>query len=180
MNDLASDIDRTAVFLSLYNLEQRRLYALIRSMLLNRNDAEDVFQETCLALWKNFADFTPGTSFPAWAAQIARHRVLAFCKKRGRNAESFDEEVLAALAHDLEARGEVLLERQRALEDCLKKMRSIDRGLFERRYRDGLSIVELAAALNRPLNTLYKAMQRIRRSLRACVERTLSGERGLQ
>ena len=38
---------------------QRRVYAYIVSMLPNRADAEEVFQQTSLILWRKWADFAP-------------------------------------------------------------------------------------------------------------------------
>lgn len=176
MADSGNPNQLTERFLSLYNVEQRRIYALIRAMLFNRNEAEDVFQETCLALWKGFGDFEPDSNFSAWAAQVARNRVLAHCKKRGADLLTFGEYSLSLIAQDVAARACLLDSRQFALAQCIEKMSENDRELLHRRYDVGVTTVKLAAEMGRPLNTLYKSLQRIRRNLLECIDRTLRSE----
>ncbi len=175
MSSSESD-QRTEQFLSLYNLEQQRIYALIRSLLFNRVEAEDVFQETCLGLWKNFSDFEPGTNFAAWAAQIARNRVLAHCKKRAADHCQFGDGALALICEEAIAHADVLDARRIALETCLNKLPQRDRDLLRRRYEPAVTTVKLAAELARPLNTLYKSLQKIRRQLLECIDRALPSE----
>jgi hypothetical protein len=38
---------------------QDRIYAYVVTLLPNRADAEEVFQQTCLALWKKWGEFDP-------------------------------------------------------------------------------------------------------------------------
>jgi RNA polymerase sigma-70 factor (ECF subfamily) len=180
MDDFTSSDDRAGQFISLYNQEQRRIYALIRSMVFNRSDADDIFQETCTALWKSFGDFQPGTSFFAWAAQVTRHRVLAFGKKRQRDFLSFGDETLLAIADEVESQDKLFESRREALDKCLDKLSSRDRELLQNRYENSRSTVAMAAELNRPLETLYKSLQRIRHNLLKCIEQTLSVEGELQ
>ena len=68
---------KTDEFLALYRDCERRIFAYLMAMLGNPHDAEDVLQETLLALWQSFGDFQPGTHFYAWARQVAYHRVLS-------------------------------------------------------------------------------------------------------
>ncbi len=167
---------KTEQFLSLYNREQRRLYAMIRALLYSREDAEEVFQETCIALWRSFDDFTPGTDFSAWASAIARHRVLAFRKQSVRWPSQFSDEMLDQLAADYVDHRQQYEARHEALLICMEGLKVKDRDLLRRRYEQETTTVELAAQLGRPLNTLYKALQRIRKQLLACVERRLAAE----
>ncbi len=167
---------QTEEFLSLYNRRQRQIYAYIRVLLPNRDDAEEVFQETCIAFWRAFEDFEPGTDFTAWARQVARNRVLAFCKQRRRDRHVFHDEVVQTIADDVPVQPELLDARRTALAQCLKKLRPRDRQLIEQRYQQKTTTVELAERVGRPLNTVYKALGRIRRTLLVCIERTIATE----
>lgn len=172
--------DRTVEFLALYNREQRAIYAYIRSLLFSPEEAEEVFQETCIALWEHFEQFEPGTSFRAWARQIARHRTLAWCKKKRRRDELvFSEDVIDLLAADEEGPREAD-ERREALRECARKLREEDRALIDRRYAERVTTVRLAEELGRPLNTVYKALQRIRSGLKQCIERAIARARTLE
>ncbi|QDU88542.1 RNA polymerase sigma factor [Pirellulimonas nuda] len=161
---------RTEEFLVLYNQEQRAIYAYIRALLFARDDAEDVFQDTCIALWRSFDQYQPGTNFGAWAREIARYRVLAHGKKKLGDRHVFQEEIVNSLADELQANATVYEQRQRALEDCLGELRKSDRELLFQRYAGGATTVELANRLQRPLSTLYKSLRRIRHSLLGCVK----------
>lgn len=172
--------DRTVEFLSLYNREQREIYVYIRSLLFRQQDAEEVFQETCIALWEHFDQFQSGTNFRAWARQIARYRVLAFCKKRRQEeALVFNNDVLELIADTVDQNPTASEARQAALRECCKKLSREDQALIEQRYARRITTVRVAADLGRPLNTVYKALQRIRRGLRECIERSLARTRTL-
>lgn len=167
--------DRTIEFLSCYNREQREIYVYIRSLLFRQQDAEEVFQETCIALWEHFDQFQTGTNFKAWAKQIARHRTLAFCKKRRQEeALVFSDDVLELIADTAEKDSTASEARQAALRECCKKLSQEDQSLIEQRYARRITTVRLAAELGKPLNTVYKALQRIRRGLKQCIERSLA------
>ena len=42
---------------------QSRLYGYIHSLVRDLNDADDLYQQTALILWKKFAEFDRGRSF---------------------------------------------------------------------------------------------------------------------
>lgn len=172
--------DKTIEFLSLYNREQRPIYVYIRSLLFRQDDAEEVFQETCIELWNHFDQFEMGTNFQAWAKQIARHRTLAFCKRRHvRENLVFSTDILEVMADAAEEEPLESEERRNALVQCLKKLKEEDVALVERRYGERITTVRLAEELGRPLNTVYKALQRIRRGLKICIERSRERNRAL-
>ncbi len=171
-----SEKNKTEEFLAHYNLQQGRLYAYIRTMIPNRDDAGDVFQEVCVALWKAFDQFEPGTSFAAWSRQIARYRVLAFHKRQGRDRHRFEAGVVEVIATEVEQSPEFSESLGDALLACLGKLAPKDRQLIERRYKQNCTTVALAKEAGMPVNTAYKALARIRRSLRACIRRVVAEE----
>jgi RNA polymerase sigma-70 factor (ECF subfamily) len=60
------------------------------------------------------------------------------------------------------------------------KLPAGDRQLVQRCYSDSAtSFKTIAEEAGRPVNTVYKALNRIRRALQQCIDRTLSTE-GLQ
>ena len=84
-------------FLSQYSGCESWLFAYLMALLGNRDDAEEVFQETTLALWRSFGDFQPGTDFVRWAKRVAFHRVLTYRKQRQRHGIPQSEEFLLAV-----------------------------------------------------------------------------------
>ena len=73
MDALGSDsrLGRREEFAALLARVDRALFAFVFSMAPNRNDAEELLQETRVVLWEKFDDFAPGTNFLAWAYSIA-------------------------------------------------------------------------------------------------------------
>ncbi len=62
-----------------------------------------------------------------------------------------------------------------ALADCYRKLRDEDRELIDRRYTPGADTREVAAAVGRPLSTVYRMLTRVHRELLDCIERTMRG-----
>src|SRR5260370_21160240 len=78
---------------------QDRIYASLATLLPNRADAEEVFQQTSLILWRKWQQFDPGRDFVRWACGIAHHEVSNFLRKRAdRGRVYLSEDVLAELA----------------------------------------------------------------------------------
>lgn len=164
---------------------QRRLYAFIRALVWDPGEADDLLQETNLALWKKSDEFDGSREFMPWAMQFARLQVLAWLKRqrvqrRARGWAIFNERLvdeLAADAVDGESPEANLFERRLlALSACLQKLPAAQRDLIARRYEPGAKVNGMAARLHLTPKALSDRLRRIRISLLACVEKTLSAE----
>src|ERR1700733_14596654 len=82
----ASDGEMVKLFLQ----HQPRIFSFIVSLVPNRDDAEDLLQETGLTLHHRFHEYEAGTNFLAWACQIAYYKVLDFRKRSSRHALLYD------------------------------------------------------------------------------------------
>ena len=67
-----------------------------------------------------------------------------------------------------------------ALEHCLKPLTEKSRHLLKLRYSDALGVKELAEQLGLTAAAAFKALARLRHSLRECIERRLAGQGGSQ
>ena len=61
---------------------QRRVFAYIVTLLSNRDDAEDVFQSTCLILWRKWEEFDPGRDFFTWSCGIAHNEARNLLRRK--------------------------------------------------------------------------------------------------
>ena len=168
--------DRTEQFLRHYSGCETQLRAYLMALLGNWNDVEDVFQETTLALWRSFDEFSPGTNFMSWSKQIAFHRVLQFRVGKQRRGVPCSEAFLNAVHQTISSQSNQLESRLRALAGCVARLTEADRSLVAMRYESNRTIKEVATQVGRPANTLYKALERIRHALVVCVERTIARE----
>ena len=80
------DENRYDEFAALLQQTTRQLLTYLNAVLFRWDDAEDVFQETCLVLWEKFSEFQPGTNFLAWALCVARNKAMSFQAMQARAA----------------------------------------------------------------------------------------------
>jgi RNA polymerase sigma-70 factor, ECF subfamily len=166
-----SDAKRTEEFLDLYSSCQRSLYVYIVMLIGNPIDAHDVLQDTSLVLWQKFDQFELGTSFSAWAREVARYRVLRYRQIHANDAPMLDPQVLEMLAAQI-GEGDDREDQLRAetLLGCVEGLSDADRELIRLRYVSGVRVKVLSERLHRSENAVSQSLGRIRRLLRKCVE----------
>jgi RNA polymerase sigma-70 factor (ECF subfamily) len=98
-------------------------------------------------------------------------------RKRKRELRFITRQVLDQIAEGMSRDFEQLEAKRRALADCVGKLGELDRQLVRHCYSDKkLSLKSVAGDLGRPVGTVYKALNRIRKMLFDCVNRELSAE----
>jgi RNA polymerase sigma-70 factor (ECF subfamily) len=147
------------------------IQAFVFTLLPHWSDAEDVVQRTRIVLWQKFAQFRPGSSFRAWALQVARFEVSNFRRTQRSDRLCFDDQLVDSLAEVRSSLAEELDRRRAVLDRCMRKLRASDRQIIRHCYGPNATTTKEAAdRLHRPVNTLYKALNRIRRTLMECVQ----------
>jgi RNA polymerase sigma-70 factor (ECF subfamily) len=150
---------------------QRRIFAFILTLLPNREDAEDVFQDVSVVLWKKSSQFEWGTDFSRWAFQIAYFEVVNHRRKKSRSRLCFHDELMRTLAEDLSEPDPLFQFRRLALADCLTRLRADDRRLLALRYEEGISVQMLADRQQSSIRKIYRTLERLRQQLFLCIER---------
>ncbi len=155
----------------------RWLFAYLMTLLANPDDAEEVFQETSVVLWREYEKFDLGTDFRRWASTIAYHQVQKFRREKKRCPQQLSDVTVQLLAAEVPERFDLYEPRRDALKHCIKRLPARDHQLIQQCYTDREETLgAVAKRLGRSANTVYKAVSRIRRGLLECVERTLSAE----
>jgi RNA polymerase sigma-70 factor (ECF subfamily) len=164
-------------FAELLRADQTRLFGYIHSLVRDLNDADDLFQQTTLILWKKFADFDRQRSFFSWACGVARLEIANFLRSRGRQRLYFSDDLSLLL---IEAQGEItdeeLEDRRDALARCVEQLRPRDRELLTECYADASGVHGAADRRGRSPQSIYNSLRRIRRALFECIARTLAQE----
>jgi RNA polymerase sigma-70 factor (ECF subfamily) len=160
-------------FITEFARNSRRLYCYIRTLVPDRNDADDVYQNTSLVMWRKFDDFIAGSNFLAWGCQIAMFEVrkLRDSTKRSR---LFSDAVLDVLSAESTARSDDTQQRLAAMSNCIKKLSPASRELIEQRYYYQRKPQELGSELGRSVASVYRSLAKTHTWLLACIERTLS------
>lgn len=163
-------------FLRAFTTHEPAVRAFVRRLVPSRADADDILQEVSIVLWEKFDNFREGGDFKAWACGIARFKVLAWLRDRGRDRLVLNTEVVELIA-DESLRDEPRLQKQReALETCFEKISQPERDLLSRAYQANGNIRETAAASGRTIAGFYQWLYRMRQMLLKCIHKTLAQE----
>jgi RNA polymerase sigma-70 factor, ECF subfamily len=161
-------------FAELLGLSTSRILSYIQALLLNWNDTEDLFQETCLVLWQKFDEFKPGTSFLAWALRIAQHKAMDFRKKQARQV-AFTASLRDALVAEVAGRStEAVAGSLAALSGCMDKLAENDQRILKLCYIEGIPIRQIADAVSRSPKSVQNSLCRIRGWLLECIRREVN------
>lgn len=166
--------ERVEQFMSLYTAYQRHIYSYVMTFVPTTADADDIFQEVSVVLWRKFSQFQPEMSFFAWACGIIRFEVLKFREKHTRAAMLIDPSTLELLSetavNDIEHHDDA---QRQALGHCLERLPSADRQLLRSRYEERVRVQTLADRTGRSPNAISKSLGRIRHQLLDCILVTL-------
>jgi RNA polymerase sigma-70 factor, ECF subfamily len=170
-------------FAELLAAQQGRLLAFIYALVHNIGDAEDIYQETAMALWRKFSQYKPGTNFGAWSRETARLEVLRFLKRKRRGRVVFDEQLLASLAEtqgrlDAEGTPAVLESYHQALLDCMDRLGVMDRRLITLCYSRKTTLKSVAEREGRSPPSICHSLKRIRGILFQCISESVIADKG--
>jgi len=139
----------------------------------NLGDAQDIVQDTFLAVSHKAETYALGTNFPAWACTVARYQALQFQRSRQRRMGRLDEDVMDLLYGGEIVEHEALLHRTRALKHCMASLAPKALELIRQRYYLGQMPEEIAPVIGWTPNSVRVALSRARQILRTCVTRSL-------
>ena len=161
-------------FLRLLLKSEREILRYVMAIVPNVTDAQEIVQETAVALWKKVDQYDTSRPFVPWACRFAAIKSKEHLRKHGRWKGFLDEEVAELL---LARRAEVSRDLDRRVEPlraCLRELPEKNRKLIERYYFDQLPVEEISQEVGRTAEALYKALQRIRSTLMDCVNSKLT------
>ncbi len=169
--------ERKAEFSERLLQHQTQLFGYIYSLVRDLDDADDLFQQTCLALWKKFDQYDPARAFSPWAFGVARYEVLNFLRARSRDRLYFSDELNLLLVEcQIELGLEPADDRLSAMASCISKLRNRDQELLDVCYGKAVRIPEIAREWGRSTQSIHNSLKRIRQAVYECVRRTLARE----
>jgi RNA polymerase sigma-70 factor (ECF subfamily) len=178
---------------SLYDRHGAAVFAAASRLTSDRGVAEEVVQDTFLALWDRAETFNPAAgSLSAWLHTIARNRTVDRLRAAGRrpqfvappsnaNVDDSETQLLeraatsgTIVAGSVAPEGpEVALaskETRDSIALALGGMATEERTVIVLAYREGLSQTEIAERLGWPLGTVKTRTRRALRRLREALE----------
>lgn len=169
-------MDRNEQLAVYWTRAQPTVAAFITSMVVDFNDAEDVLQQTAVALVRKFEDYDPQRPFVAWAIGMARNEVLKHRRSRAMQRELLSDDLLGQLAATHEEMADELDAMRRVLGKCLEAVDGQPRQALDLRYEEDLKPAAIADRLGLAAGTVRVMLHRVRAALRECIERRLTHE----
>ena len=151
-----------------------RLYNFAHWLTQDRQEAEDLVQETYVKALKGFSSFRPDTNFRAWIYQILRNTFLT--SRTGLKASASvpldlesEQETLPAIKETPES---ILLQRsdQQLVQEALGRLPVPFREVLLLCEFEEMSYQEISATLAIPIGTVMSRLSRARRALRDAVQ----------
>jgi RNA polymerase sigma-70 factor, ECF subfamily len=161
--------DRDA-FAELYGRSSAKLFGIALRILKQREWAEEVLQESFVAVWERAGDYDPARgSAIGWLVTIVRHCAIDQLRRSAARAESrgVADAALPTLAASESADSGAEL---RALQRCLGELDQQPRDAVLLAYCYGLTRDELAARLGVPVGTVKSWLRRSLERLQKCLD----------
>lgn len=156
---------------------QGQLYSYILSLTGNSDIARDLLQETNKTILEKVSDYTPGSSFTAWASRIAFFKVLSYRRDSQRESMLFSVEKLREISQKTLSKNNDYDRRLDPLFHCIEQLPDDKQKLLKQRYEEELTLEELASFWGRTYNATAALLYRVRLTLMDCVNKSLKLER---
>ena len=163
-------------FRSLYDACSSKLFGFALRILHKRELAEEVLQESFVAIWNNAANYQSHLAAPmTWMATIVRNKAFDHLRRSDVSveidAEQFDSEVMNALQDpqatpidDLQMSGDA-----KALAWCMSALEGAHRQVMALAYYHDMSHSEVSEHMKMPIGTVKTWIRRSLDKLRACL-----------
>lgn len=135
--------DRDA-FEMIIRSSSRNLFAIAYGILQNREEAEDVVQDTLIKAWKSRWRVRDPEKFPAWLSTIARHRARDFARRRRPEPLPHDFESVETVEATTDAENMVLNSEVQA---ALSQLPELHRMAVTLRYFEELDYATIERTL---------------------------------
>lgn len=157
-------------FLSLFLRSEREVFRYVAALVPNVTDAEDIVQQTALALWEKFDAYDPAQPFTPWACRFALNKTRQWIERRQRWQALLNNGLAEELAQRRQELQPEFERRLRHLDDCLGKLPPAQHSVVQAYYYQRTDIESLSRSSGRTVAGTYKMLQRVRQALQLCVE----------
>ena len=168
-----------AAFAHLVDRYKYMVFTLAMRMVKNREEAEEIAQDTFLKIYQGINGFKGDAKFSTWVYKIAYYRSLDAIRKSGRSIETISIDTVFD-SHLAETENVVLhLERSeqtKTIKEALQSMPGDDGILITLHYYEELTIKEISVIMNISITNAKVKLHRARKKLMQLLAHTLEPE----
>ena len=151
---------------------QPKMRGYVAKLLANSPSTDDVLQECNKLLWVKRTDWDPDTIFLKWAYRVCYFQAMAYCRDKSREKLIFNPELIEMMREE-NPDEHTHSEREVAMEQCLSKLKEPSREILLERYRNNLSVEQMAEREGLTANALSQKLLRLRYKLQHCIQENL-------
>jgi RNA polymerase sigma-70 factor (ECF subfamily) len=122
-----------------------QLYWMIRKIVVEHDDANDVLQNTFLKAWNGLDTFHGDSKISTWLSRIAINESLDFLRRKKQPTVSVEEVTVSRLTADEYFDG---TEAEALLQEAIATLPDVQRTVFLLRYFDEMKYSDISQMLN--------------------------------
>jgi RNA polymerase sigma factor (sigma-70 family) len=166
-------------FTHLVNRYKDMVFTLSLKMVNNKEEAEEIAQDTFIKVFNSLNKFKGDSKFSTWIYRITYNTCLDRIRKNKKEKtvsyiEDFSEHQAKAIKTIFDSIDEN--ERNKAIEDCLKELPPEDAFLLTLYYFDDKSIDEISKVINTSVDNIKVKLFRIRKKVAVIFKKKLEPE----
>lgn len=145
---------------------EKPIFVYIQRFLSQKENAEDVTQETFIKIFRSLKTFDPEYKFRTWLYTVATNTVYDWLRKAKKNKELFiidDPDVNFETIDEKASYNK--LEDKEIIDNSLKKLKPVYQTVIILFFRDELTYEEIAQVLKVPINTVKTYLYRAKKAL---------------
>jgi len=155
INELLDPKTQNVAFQKLLHNYQKPLYNLIRTIVLNHDDTDDVLQNTFVKIFQNLKNFKGDSKLFSWMYRIATNEAITFinnkAKRNGTTSEAMQTKIVENLQSDVYFDGtEIQIKLQKAIVLLPEKQQLV----FKMKYFEELKYEQMSEILGTSVGAL--------------------------
>lgn len=170
----------SAAFELLMRRHNQRIYRVVRAVLRDSDEIEDVIQQAYVQAFLHLDQFGGNARWSTWVCRIAINEALARLRQRGRFVaiEAVSEEAMANLSKVSSDPERAVAGREfgRMVEHAIDELPDIYRSVLILREVEGMTTDETASVLDVAVDVVKTRLHRARAALRAAIEERIGDQ----
>lgn len=155
IQQLLNPATQNSAFQQLLNEYQRPLYSIVRNIVIDHDDANDVLQNTFVKIFRYLKEFKGDSKLFTWMYRIATNEALSFIKSRAKISKLTSEALQSRLIENLESDpyfdgDAVQIKLQKAIVSLPEKQQLV----FKMRYFEELKYDDMSEILGTSVGAL--------------------------
>lgn len=167
------------VYADLVKRHQRYVFTLALRFVKNREDAQEIAQDSFVKAYKALAGFQQQSKFTTWLYTIVYTTSMSFLRRKKPETYSLDDDaVFIEVNNQSDIKSDLAEQKSQSyyINLAISKLLPDDAAILTLFYQGGQSLEEIAAVVKMETNTVKVKLHRARHRLKEKLEQLLKAE----